>query len=93
MNSLSALANQNEITYGTLANTAVVTYFGSQSVEPYKKMYDFMVREHSNVPSTSVAIKKLHESYGKPKSKYFYIYQCCTQKVRGAVGWVGGVGG
>ena len=73
MNSLVALANQKEIKYGTIAHSAIVTYFASQTMDPYKKMHQFMMEENTNVLNSSTAFRMVDDSYGKPKSKCICI--------------------
>ena len=76
VNSLLDLANQREIKYGTLDNSAVVTYFESQMSDPYKTMYKFMMEEETFAKTSKQAFQWINESYGKPKGEVSVKLSC-----------------
>ena len=71
INSLDDLANQKEIKYGTVGDSATEKFFETQNSVPYTTAYNFMKQENTYVGNTSVGIQQVNASYGKPKGSWF----------------------
>lgn len=56
INSLKDLANQREVKYGTVRNSAAQKFFESQVADPYLKMASFMAQENTNVNNSTYGI-------------------------------------
>lgn len=66
--SVNDLAKQRDIQYGTVKNSAPQRFFAEQLVDPYKTMFAIMNAEGTYVDTAEAGIRKVQESYGKPKS-------------------------
>ena len=77
INSLKDLANQREVSYGTVGNSAVQKFFETQVAEPYTKMAAFMQQEGTYVENASFATKLVQDSYGSHGLWSFHIKSIC----------------
>ena len=88
INSVTDLANQKQVKYGTVSNSAVEKFFAEQSSDTFSKMNSFMQSESTWVHSVKEGIKLVNDSYGKPKSErinsayipplyFFAAFPCC----------------
>ena len=73
ISSVHDLADQKDIKYGTVSNSAVQEFFASQTTDVYKKMYNSMLANKGLVNSSAVGIKKVRNSYGKAISMFMYL--------------------
>jgi hypothetical protein len=56
INSIKDLANQREIKYGTVRNSAVQKFFETQVTDPYVKMAAYMAQEDTYVNNATYGI-------------------------------------
>ena len=61
---MSELVNQNEVHYGTLEGSAIVTMLKEHLMESFSQMYDHMVDYNTLMPNSSAAIERVRRSYG-----------------------------
>ncbi|CAD5115500.1 DgyrCDS4470 [Dimorphilus gyrociliatus] len=73
--SVNDLAKQRDIEYGTVKNSAPQRFFAQQLVDPYKTMFAIMNADGTYVDTAEAGIRKVQESYGKPKNeRYAFVW-------------------
>ncbi len=65
INSLHDLADQDEVQYGTIADSSTTVLLRKLNTEPYSTIYPHMME--NNVPNASAGIEKVRNSYGIAK--------------------------
>ena len=65
--SLDDLAEQRDVKYGLMHNSAEEELFANQNADPYKKMYSYMGSHDTFVDTIDEGIEKVRQSYGTTK--------------------------
>ena len=73
------LSEQTDVVYGTMEGTAIQAFFRQQVINPYPRMYNFMVEYDSWVPNSTVGKEKVFNSYNIPKGNCPMVF---TSKLR-----------
>ena len=71
--SLDDLAEQRDVKYGLMHNSAEEELFANQNADPYKKMYSYMGSHDTFVDTIDEGIEKVRQSYGTTKGLFRQI--------------------
>ncbi len=71
--SMADLAGQIEISYGTVADSAIEMFYSSHQDHMYHTAYTYMKQYGTNVQTTQEGIQRVIKGYGKTKGKQLFI--------------------